>query len=70
MSSQPQTDGKIGLPRLVLGLGFMLIFLAVGIGAATKGAGELPKYLAVAAVAAIAVGAIWSVLQGRLHRGQ
>ena len=65
MSSQPQTGEKIGLPRLVLGLGFMLIFVAVGIGAATSGAGDLPKYLAGAAVVAIAVGAIWSALQGR-----
>jgi hypothetical protein len=69
MSSQPQADEKIGLPRLVLGLGFLLIFVAVGIGAATSGAGDLPKYLAGAAVVAIAVGAIWSALQGKLRRG-
>ena len=70
MSSQPQADEKIGLPRVVLGLGFFLIFLAVGIGAATKSGGsDLPKYLAFAAVVAIAVGAVWSALQGRLRRG-
>jgi hypothetical protein len=70
MSSQPQADEKIGLPRVVLGLGFFLIFIALGIGAATSGgAGDLPKYLAGVAVVAIAVGAIWSALQGRLRRG-
>ena len=68
MSSESQPE-KIGLPRVVLGLGFFLIFVAVGIGAATSGAGDLPKYLAGVAVVAIAVGAIWSVLEGRLHRG-
>ena len=68
MSSESQPE-KIGLPRLVLGLGLFLIFAAVGIGAATSGAGDLPKYLAGVAVVAIAVGAIWSVLEGRLHRG-
>jgi hypothetical protein len=69
LSSQSQADGKIGLPRLVLGLGFFLIFVAVGIGAATSGAGDLPKYLAGVAVVVIAVGAIWSALEGRLRRG-
>ena len=69
MSDQPKSE-KSPLPRVVLGLGFCLIFLAVGIGAATKSGGnDLPKYLAFAAVVAIAVGAIWSALQGRLHRG-
>jgi|WetSurSiteA1Bulk_404760.scaffolds.fasta_scaffold535679_1 hypothetical protein len=76
MSSQPQTDvrsqpqtEKIPIPRLVLGLGFMLIFVAVGIGAATTNAGDIPKYIAGIAVVAIVVGAIWGALQGRLHRG-
>jgi len=68
MSDQPQTE-KTPLPRIVLGLGFALIFAAVGIGAATTNAGEIPKYLAGAAVVAIAVGAIWGALQGRLNRG-
>lgn len=69
MSSQPQSEEKIGLPRLVLGLGFFLIFVAVGIGAAMSNAGDVPKYLAGVAVVAIAVGAIWSALEGRLRRG-
>jgi len=68
MGSQPQAEEKVGLPRVVLGLGFFLIFVAVGIGAATSNAGDLPKYLAGVAVVAIAVGAIWGALQGRLHR--
>lgn len=68
MSSRPQTD-KIPVPRLVLGLGFMLIFVAVGIGAATTNAGDIPKYLAGIAVVAIVVGGAWSALQGRLSRG-
>lgn len=68
MSSQPQSE-KIPLPRLVLGLGFLLIFVAVGIGAATTSAGEIPKYLAGAAVVAIVIGGAWSALQGRLNRG-
>lgn len=68
MSNQPQTD-KIPFPRLVLGLGFMLIFVAVGIGAATTNAGDIPKYLAGIAVVAIVVGGAWSALQGRLSRG-
>jgi hypothetical protein len=68
MSNDPKSE-KMSLPRLVLGLGFMLIFIAVGIGAATSGAGDLPKYLAGTAVVAIIVGATWSALQGRLHRG-
>ena len=68
MSSQPQTE-KIGLPRLVLGLGFFLIFLAVGIGAATTNAGDIPKYLAGVAGVAIAVGAIWSALEGDCAEG-
>jgi hypothetical protein len=69
MSSQPQSE-KIPLPRLVLGLGFLLIFVAVGIGAATTSAGEIPKYLAGAAVVAIVIGGTWSALQGRLNRGK
>jgi hypothetical protein len=68
MSDQSQSE-KIPIPRLVLGLGFLLIFVAVGLGAATSKAGDLPKYLAGVAVVAIAVGAIWGALQGRLHRG-
>jgi hypothetical protein len=68
MSNQPQPE-KTPLPRIVLGLGFALIFVAVGIGAATTNAGDIPKYLAGAAVVAIAVGAIWSALEGRLRRG-
>jgi hypothetical protein len=52
----------------VLGLGFLLIFVAVGIGAATSGAGDLPKYLAGVAAVAIAVGGIWSALQGRRRK--
>lgn len=68
MSNQPQTE-KTPLPRIVLGVGFGLIFVAVGIGAATTSAGDFPKYLAGAAVVAIAVGAIWSALQGRLRQG-
>ena len=68
MSSQPQSE-KLSPPRLMLGVGFFLIFVAVGIGAATSGAGDLPKYLAGAAVVAILVGAIWGALQGRLRRG-
>ncbi len=68
MSRQPRADEKTGLPRLVLGLGFFLIFVAVGIGAAMTNAGNIPKYLAGAAVVAIAVGAIWSALQGRKHQ--
>jgi hypothetical protein len=46
-----------------------LIFVAVGIGAATTNAGEIPKYLAGVAVVAIVVGGAWSALQGRLSRG-
>lgn len=68
MGTQPQSE-KIGLPRLLLGLGFFLIFVAVGIGAAMTNAGDVPKYLAGVAVVAIGVGAIWSALEGRLHRG-
>ena len=68
MSSESQPE-KIGLPRLVLGLGLFLIFAAVGIGAATSGAGDLPKYLAGVAAVAIVVGGIWSALEGKLHRG-
>jgi|PlaIllAssembly_1097288.scaffolds.fasta_scaffold1163599_2 uncharacterized membrane protein len=68
MSDQSQSE-KIPIPRLMLGLGFMLIFIAVGLGAATSKAGDLPKYLAVVAVVAIAVGGIWGALQGRLNRG-
>jgi hypothetical protein len=68
MSSQPGTE-KIGFPRLVLGVGFFLIFVAVGIGAAMTNAGDIPKYLAGVAVVAIAIGAIWSALEGRLRRG-
>jgi hypothetical protein len=68
MGSQPQPGEKIGLPRLVLGLGFFLIFVAVGIGAAMSGAGDVPKYLAGVAVVTIAIGGIWSALQGRLSR--
>ncbi len=68
MSTQPQTE-KIPVPRLVLGLGFMLIFVAVGIGAATTNAGDLPKYLAGIAMVAIVVGGVWSALHGRLRRG-
>jgi len=68
VSSQTQPGEKIPLPRLVLGLGFLLIFVAVGIGAATSGAGDLPKYLAGVAAVAIAVGGIWSALQGRRRK--
>jgi|WetSurMetagenome_2_1015567.scaffolds.fasta_scaffold438222_1 hypothetical protein len=68
MSSQPQSE-KTSLPRLLVGLGFFLIFLAVGIGAALKGAGDFPKYLAGAAVVIIFAGGIAGVLQGRMHRG-
>lgn len=68
MSSQPQSE-KIPFPRLVLGLGFLLIFVAVGIGAATTNAGDIPKYLAGVAVVAIVVGGAWSALQGKLSRG-
>lgn len=68
MSDQSQSE-KIPLPRLVLGLGFLLIFVAVGIGAATTNAGEIPKYLAGAAVVAIVIGGAWSALQGKLSRG-
>jgi hypothetical protein len=68
MANQTQPD-KIPIPRLVLGLGFFLLFAAVGIGAATSGASELPKYLAGAAVVAIIAGAIGSALQGRMRRG-
>ncbi len=69
MSSQPQSDEKIGLPRVVLGLGFFLILAAVGIGAATSGAGDLPKYLGGVALVVIVIGGIWSALEGKLHRG-
>jgi len=69
MSSQAQTE-KVSPPRLLVGLGFFLVFIAVGMGAAMKGAGDVPKYLAGAAVVAIFVGAIWGALQGRLHRGR
>jgi flagellar motor component MotA len=54
----------------MLGVGFFLIFVAVGIGASTSGGSELPKYLAGVAVVAIFVGAIWGALQGRLRRGK
>jgi hypothetical protein len=67
MSNETKSE-KMPLPRLVLGLGFFLIFLAVGIGAATSGGSDLPKYLAGAAVVAIVVGGIWSAVQGRLRR--
>lgn len=69
MSSQPQSE-KIPFPRLLIGLGCFLLFVALGIGAAMSGgAGNIPKYVAGAALAAILVGAIGSALQGRLHRG-
>ena len=69
MSSQPQSE-KLSPPRLMLGVGFFLIFVAVGIGASTSGGSEIPKYLAGAAVVAIVGGAIWGALQGRLRRGK
>ena len=68
MSSQPQSE-KMSLPRLLVGLGFFLIFIAVGMGAAMKGAGDVPKYLAGAAVVIIFAGAIGGALQGRMRRG-
>ena len=68
MSSQPQSE-KVSLPRVVLGRGFFLLFIAVGIGAAMSGAGNVPKYHAGAAVVVILVGAIGSAVQGRMRRG-
>lgn len=67
MSSQPHSE-RMSLPRLLIGLGFFLVFLAVGIGAAMKGAGDFPKYLAGAAVVVIFAGAIGGALQGRMRR--
>jgi hypothetical protein len=69
MATQTQPE-KVPIPRLVLGLGFLLLFVAVGIGAAMSGAGDVPKYIAGAAVIAIIAGAIGSVVQGRLQRGK
>jgi hypothetical protein len=68
MNSQLQSE-KIPLPRLVLGLGFFLLFVALGISAAMGGAGNVSKYVAGAAVVAILVGAIGGALQGRMRRG-
>lgn len=67
MSDAPKNE-KLPISRVVLGLGFFLLFVAVGIGAAMKDATDLPKYLASAAAVAIAVGGIWGMLQGRLGK--
>jgi hypothetical protein len=67
MSHETQSQ-PVTLPRIALGIGFLLIFVAVGVGAATDGATELPKYLAGAAVVLIGIGAIGGLVMGRLRR--
>ncbi|HSB69159.1 MAG TPA: hypothetical protein VLT62_07505 [Candidatus Methylomirabilis sp.] len=67
MDIQTQRE-RVPLSRIVLGLGFFLLFLAVGVGAAMKGQSAIPKFIGLAAVVAIVVGAIGAALQGRTWR--
>jgi hypothetical protein len=57
----PQSDPeKLSLPRILIGLGCFLIFVAVFLGASLKGQSALPKYFAMAGLFSAVLGAIGS----------
>jgi hypothetical protein len=59
----PDTAAGINWPRRLAGIGFGLLFVGVGVGAAFKGApGAVPRVLAFAGVAVVAIGAIWGII--------
>jgi hypothetical protein len=61
-SSQPPSE--LSWPRVLVGIGFALIFVDVGVSAAAKGAlGNLPMYVAYVAGLLIATSGIWGIAQ-------
>lgn len=59
-----ETPPKSTWQRRLLAIGFMLLFLDVGISAATKGGlGNAPIFVAAVAFTLIAISAIWSIIQ-------
>jgi hypothetical protein len=67
MDSQSKPE-KMSLHRQLFGLGFFLLLLGVVIGAAMKGAGDFPKYIAAAAILSMLAGGIAAALRGWTHR--
>jgi hypothetical protein len=59
----PDTAAGMSWPRRLAGIGFCLLFVGVIVGAASKSvSGAVPKLLALAGVAVIAIGAIWGII--------
>jgi hypothetical protein len=74
MSEIKLTQGEIGVanqrpseltwPRVLTGIGCVLLLVDVGVSAAAKGAlGELPKYVAFAAVLLLATAGIGGIIR-------
>lgn len=60
----PKTEERLELPRVLLGGGFGIVLLAVGIGAALKeGQSPWPGYIALAGVVVIGVGIILMIVE-------
>ena len=60
----PETPPKSTWQRRLLGIGFILLFLDVGVSAAVKGGlGNAPMVVAVVAFALLAISAIGSLIQ-------
>ena len=60
---------KWSIPRILLSLGFLLILLAVGLGAALKGGSAVPKVLATAGLLFAVVGGIGSAFARKSRQG-
>lgn len=58
-TSKPSESSEMDWPRIVLIVGLLLLFFAVGLGAALKESqGSAPKVLALAGVALMALGGV------------
>ncbi len=59
----PDKAAGTSWPRRLAMIGFFLVLVGVAVGAASKsGPGDVPKAIAFAGLAVIAIGAIWGII--------